>query len=381
MTWLLILFLGTATLLWLSVFGYLLALRIIVYCLPQTDRNVYTCPEIAVVIPTLNDEELILAKLADLKRTDYPHDKITMVVVDGGSVDQTTEVTRQQILQGNALQLMCLNTSRGRSDQINHALGRLPQEIIVVTNVDAVLEPSCIKELVSMLENDLKAGVVGATIWSADALVEERLHSYYLNYLWWLEGEVLSSAGVSGVCYAFRREAVLPLAPDALADDIYVTLAAGAKGYRARICRTAHAKEIRVPRTASEFMQFRYRRGSAYLYELWRSSQYANVPVGWWLVRLMRLWHFLVTPKLGVGLVFLALLLMMTPHWRWPLMALVAFAAPALTVMVPSNLPAGDWPPRWSLARSTSRWFVLTWVSLLTLKPHPSASTPYEWMV
>ncbi len=381
MTVLLILFLGTATLLWLSVFGYLLALRIIVYCLRQTDRNVSTCPEIAVVIPTLNDEELILAKLADLKGTDYPHDKITIVVVDGGSVDRTTEVTRQQILQGNALQLMCLNTSRGRVDQINHALGRLPQEIIVVTNVDAVLEPSCINELVSMLENDLKAGVVGATVWSADALVEERLHSYYLNYLWWLEGEALSSAGVSGVCYAFRREAVLPLVPDALADDIYVTLAAGAKGYRARICRTAHAKEIRVPRTASEFVQFRYRRGSAYLYELWRSSRYANVPVGWWLVRLMRLWHFLVAPKVGVGLAVAACVLLWTPHWPWPLMTFAAFAAPALTVMVPSNLPAGDRPPWWSLARSTSRWFVLTWVSLLTLKPHPSASTPYGWMV
>ena len=371
MTVLLILFLGTATLLWLSVFGYLLVLVSIASRRRPGERGEPALPEIAVVIPTLNEEDLIASKLADLRRTDYPRDRMEVVVVDGGSVDRTTKLVQQEIERGEKIKLLCLNGARGKAYQINHVLGILTQDIVVFTDVDSVLEPSCIRELISVLERDPNTAVAGATVRPDTDLLEERIHWWFQNYLWWLEGEVLSSAGVSGVCFAVRRETVLPLPQDAYADDVHVAFAAGARGFRARLCRKAHATEIRVPQTASELMQFRRRRGWWYLSELLRPAHDIHAPMSWRLARLMRLWHFLVTPKIGVGLAVSACVLLWTPYWHWPLLTFVAFAAPAGAALFASNTLAVEGRGWWSLNLAASRLLVLTLVSMLTLNYRP----------
>ena len=376
MTVLLILFLAVATVLWLSIFGYVLVLGSIALFRRQVQWKKSTYPDIAIVIPTLNEEDLILPKLADLRRTDYPRDLMTVVVVDGGSADRTPELVRRAIEQGEPIEFVSLNGTRGKAAQINHVLRCLRQDIVVVTDVDAVLEPSCIRELVGVLKDDPHTGVLGAAVRPASSLAEERLHWRLLNYLWWLEGEALAAANISGVCYAFRREAVAPLDRKALAEDIHLALAAGTRGYGVRICPTAHATEVRVPQSPGELLKYRRRRGGCYVSELRRSSPNDLTSVGWRLARLMRLWHFLVTPKAGMGLTIAAGVLLWTPHWHWPLLTLAAFAAPPLAVLCS---PASRTGPRrgwWSVVKGAGRWVALTWVSLLTLNPNPSAQGP-----
>ena len=372
MTVLLILFIGTATLLWLSVFGYLLVLGSIALLRRQVKQKTSPYCNIAIIIPTLNEEDLILPKLADLRRTDYPSDRITVMVVDGGSVDRTIELVRQEISGGEPIQLVCLNGTRGKAYQINHALGLLTQDIVVVTDVDSVLEPSCIRTLVCMLVHDPRTAVLGATVRPDSVLLEERIHWWLVNYLWWLEGEVLSSTGVSGVCYAFRREAVLPFEQDVTSDDVHVALSASARGFRVRLCRSAQATEVRVPQSVNELMQFRLRRGADYLFELLRSRR-DNTPVCFRIARLMRLWHFLVTPKVGVGLAVSACVLLLTPYWHWPLLAFVAFAAPAFAALFASNTLAVERHGWWRLNIAASRLLILTLISMLRLNYRPSA--------
>ncbi len=379
MTVLLILFLGTATLLWLSIFGYLLVLVSIASRRRPGERGEPALPEIAVVIPTLKEEDLIASKLADLRRTDYPRDRMTVVVVDGGSVDRTTKLVQQEIERGEKIKLLCLNGARGKAYQINHALGSLAQEVVVVTDVDTLLEPSCIRELVGALVNDPKTSVVGASIQPDSGLAEERFHWRVLNYIWWLEGEAFATANISGVCYACKREMVLPLDRDALAEDIHLALAAGTRGYGVRLCPTALATEIRVPQSPGELLDYRRRRGGAYVSELLCSSPNGLTSVGWRLARLMRLWHFLVAPKVGVGLAVAAGVLLLTPHWPWPLMTFAAFAAPPLAALCLPTTHTGKRDRWWSATRGVGRWLALTWISLLTLNPHPSVQGPIGW--
>jgi glycosyltransferase involved in cell wall biosynthesis len=78
-----------------------------------------TEPEIAVVVPTLNEEGLIKKKIEDVKRSEYPRDKINFMVVDGGSDDQTVKKVKEEISRGEKIRLICLSTTqkKGRSDQ------------------------------------------------------------------------------------------------------------------------------------------------------------------------------------------------------------------------------------------------------------------------
>ena len=371
MTGLLILFLGTATLLWLSVFGYLLVLVSIASRRRPGERGEPALPEIAVVIPTLNEEDIIASKLADLRRTDYPRDRMTVVIVDGGSVDRTKELILQEIDRGENIQLESPDGALGLAHDLKYAIELLTQEIVVVTDADTVLEPSCIRKVVTMLLQNPDTAIVGAMLSPSNHLLEEHMHRWYLNHLWWLEGEALSSTGVSGACYALRRKTVLPMYEDARVTDINLPLASPAKGYRTRICRAAHATEVRPPQNAMEFVRFRSSRAGLYVSELLHSWKCASGPLLFRVMCAIRLLHFLLLPWVGTAFAVSACLLMVTPYWPWPIITLFAFATSMLLTLFPSNLLAGEGRRWWRLSLAAGRLLALTFISRLGFNFNP----------
>ena len=356
-------FIAGATVLWISVFGYLLLLRRFARRGDLRGDDQLEWPAIAVVVPVRNEATRVLDKLDDLRRSDYPADRLTVVVIDGGSSDGTAEKIQTRIDGGDSLVLMRLPEARSKSEQINHVLSNLSHEIVVVTDVDSALAPRCIRELVASLIRDPLTAVVGAVVHPDTSLVEERLHWRLLGTLWWLEGEALSAAVVSGVCYALRRSAIplLPSRPGA--EDVHLTVAAAARGYRVRLCPTAYATEIRVPRSPGELVRYRRRRGGAYVRALLNSFPDRGSPLGCRIARLVRLWHFRVSPKILLALVLLGAGLLWTPHWPWVVGIAAAFAAPiAAALREPeSQLP---W---WRRAVAASRLAGLTWYAVLTI--------------
>ncbi|MFN2425391.1 MAG: glycosyltransferase [Candidatus Binatia bacterium] len=370
-----VIFLIAAAVLWASVFGYV---AILVAAAARRwlrqrrlDRPAPSdeLPPIAVVVPVRNEEQLLPAKLADLRRTAYPTDRLSVIVVDGGSSDATVALAEAERDRGAALSIVRVDNARCRATQLNAVLGALPQPILVITDVDAELDPDCIPALVQVLLADSRIDVVGARVEPATRLLEERIHWWLLNSLWWLEGEALGNGQVSGVCYALRSSAVAVLPPDCTADDIRFALLASARGREVRLCRGALATELRVPTTAREFVTFRRRRGTGYLRELRRTRPTA-APLRWHLVQALRLYHFFVMPVLAAAVAGAAVLLLATPHWPWPLLAGMAFAVPAAVALFASKtLGEGR---RWQLGLAAGRLAGLTWFSMLAL---PRAAT------
>src|SRR5205085_1538177 len=202
-------FLAAAAVLWTSVFGYVAVLLALLALLAR--KRARRCanapsqdelPEIAVVVPVRNEERLIARRLANLRRSDYPADRLAVIVVDGGSTDATASIVEAARAEGDPVTLVQVAEARGRADQLNAVLGTLPQEIVVVTDADAELDPGCFRALVATLAANPATDVVGARVRPATRLVEERIHWWLLSSLWWLEGEALGSGQVSGVCYA-----------------------------------------------------------------------------------------------------------------------------------------------------------------------------------
>ena len=361
------LFLGGAAVLWLSVFGYPLALAVLSRGRRRAPAAEAPLPEIAIVVPTLNEEPLIAAKLADLARTDYPRERRTILVVDGGSSDRTCALVEREMERTAGLRLLRVERSTGQADQVCRALDHLPHEIVVVTDADALLEPGCVRALVEELRNDPGLAVAGALVRPHTALLEERLYWRALNHLWWLEGEALSSAMVSGACYAVRASAVPASCRAARALDVSLAAGAAARGLAARLCRTARATEVRVPQSTGEFMAFRRRRGPGYLHALLPAPGTA-APARWRVARAMRLWHLLVVPRMAAVLAVAALALLGTPHWEWAVGTLFAFLGPALVLLGAAG--AGEGPqPWWRSGLAAARLVGLTWMALLALVP------------
>lgn len=373
---LLALFLGGAGILWISTFGYLLALLYTAKRSPRSIAPVESLPEVGVIIPVRNEEEMIGAKLMDLRRSDYPYARMEVLVVDGESADRTAALVRKEAEFDSRIRFVTLNGARGQSEQVTKALALLSHDIAVVTDADTVLDSSCIKELVHAILSDSRTAVVGAMVEPVTPLLEERIHWWFINLLWWLEGEALSAASMSGVCYACRRSLVLPLSQDAEAQDIHVALASGARGFCVRICRSAHSKELRVPRTLGELFQYRRRRGAGYLFELTRAEKSTRTPPGWRLARWMRIWQFLAVPRLALAVVLTGSIMLFTHYRAIPFLALAAFALPLLVAPLFSPILRGEKDRWWRLPWASCRWVIVTLASMLVMRHHPLPGRP-----
>jgi len=371
MTIVLIVFLAVVGTLWLSIFGYLLLIAALATRRRTQPPELSSHPEIAVLVPTFNEERLIRAKLEDLRRTNYPRERMAIVVVDGGSTDGTETIVRGQVEDGEAIQLISVPDSRGQADQLGRALAQLTQSIVVITDADATLEPGCIHELVKVLAHDRQTAVVGAHVQPATNLLEERLYWRLLNRLWWLEGEALGSALVSGVCYAIRRDAVAPNCRGVRAFDIHVAMAAAAAGLRARLCPAARATEVRTPRALRDFVQVRRRRGLGYLTELWSLRARPGAGLRWRVAHGVRLWHFLLTPALAAIAAASGAILLATPYWRWPAAVLAATIA-SLLLTGGASRPVTS-PARWlRISLAAARLPGLIWLALVAINRSPA---------
>ncbi len=373
---LLVLFICSFMLLWFSTFGYIWILRLLVFLKPHPLKSPEVYADIVVVIPTLNEENNIVEKIHNIELCDYPQNRLKVIVVDGGSTDRTVELVREKISRGKRIKLICLNESRGKVDQVNHILMNMGEEIIVFTDADSRLEPSCIRELVHTIMSDPETALVGATVKPKSKLIEERIHWMFLNYIWWLEGEILSSAGISGVCYAVKHKMIHAIAQNAIAEDIHLGLDVSARGYRVRICRRAIVYELRVPQTPREFVQFRRRRGASYINELQHSPVHTNPPIGWRLARFVRLWQLTWISWLSLATIVTLCFLLATRYWTYLFLPLIIFMLSAFLQISLLLNHSEKKPGIWALFSASFRFSIFTFVSLLSLKKVPSLLGP-----
>lgn len=119
-----------------------------------------TLPFISIIIPTKNEEKHISACIQSLEESDYPKDGFELIVIDGGSTDNTINVIRKMQKKYANIRLICekeANTSVGRNIGLKNATG----ELIINFSSHAIAEKNFIKVLSTKLhnsENDI-AGV------------------------------------------------------------------------------------------------------------------------------------------------------------------------------------------------------------------------------
>lgn len=360
MSGLAIAFAAGAAVAWLSIYGYLLGLAALRARRPEPPAG-GALPPITVLMATRNEAAHIDAKLADLARTDYPADKLRLVIVDRSSDDTPARLAAARAA-GAQLEVLAAPQARSKLEQLRIGFEAVGDELVVTTDADAQLDPGCIRAVVELLVADPTTAVAGARIRPTTVLLDERIYWWFLNTLWWLEGEALSAAVVSGVCYALRRDVALAAPRITGADDVLFALAAGSQGYGVRLSRRAWADEIRVPQSAGEFLRFRSKRGSGYV-----GALLAPLPAagrrGWRLARAVRLFHFVVSPALFALLAVAAAALAVAGWWPLLLATALAFTAPAVVALFASRTLADR--PRGRLLAAAGRLGLLIWAALL----------------
>lgn len=226
-------------------------------------------PRISVIVPCYNEQERIIDKLENLRKLDYPRDRLEIVFADGGSRDSTVSLLKEAIRDDEPIRLVACPLG-GKINQINHVLPSLGGEIIVNTDVDADVAADSLQWIAGEFNINPNAWVVGAYCRPSGAIAIEEYYWQTQNKGRYLESDAGACPIAIAQCYAFRKELLEAFPEDVVADDIYVALLASTLGRDSVYSRHAAAFELRGPANVVEFLSHKLRKSNAYLRETLR---------------------------------------------------------------------------------------------------------------
>src|SRR5690606_27768390 len=188
-------------------------------------------------------------------QSDYPSDRLEIIVASDGSSDGTNRIVAAYADRGVTLLAL---PRRGKIHALDAAAGVASGDVLVFSDANTMCEPATLRRLVRSFADPAVGGVAGNTGYRVDRGSEssglgERSYWTYDTWLKVLESRTGSIVSAHGGLYAIRR-ALYQRSPDsAVTDDFALSTAVIAQGHRLVFEPEARAWESTVTQAHREF--------------------------------------------------------------------------------------------------------------------------------
>jgi len=125
----------------------------------KLEKLIYTdseLPKISVVIPAYNEEKSIERTIESMLESDYPKDKMEIIVVDDGSKDKTYELAKKH--ESDRVRIFTKENG-GKGTALNLGIKKSSGEIIFTMDADTFVAKHSAKEMVRYFKNPKVMGV------------------------------------------------------------------------------------------------------------------------------------------------------------------------------------------------------------------------------
>jgi peptidoglycan-N-acetylglucosamine deacetylase len=231
-------------------------------------------PALSVLIAAYNEEKVIAKTLQSVLDTTYPG-RISVWIVDDGSLDKTSEVIETFTATDPRVHLI-RQSNKGKALALRQGLQSIPDDIVVTLDADTQFQPDTLFKLVQPLQDDRVAAVSGhAKVGNMRKFIArcqsleyicgfnlDRQAYHYLNCI----------TVVPGAVSALRKSAVLQaggISTDTLAEDTDLTLSLHRNGYLISYVADALAF-TEAPETIVALAKQRFRWGFGTIQCLWK---------------------------------------------------------------------------------------------------------------
>ncbi len=224
---------------WVTVFlvfytyvGYPLTLLALVRRRARDVARSDITPTVSIIIAARNEADKIRQKIEHTLALAYPRGRLEVLVASDDSDDATDGIVQEYAERG--VRLVRAPERRGKEYVQSLAIQVAMGEVLVFTDAATVLEPDALRRLVRNFA-DPSIGAVSTEDTVLDASGQPTAEGLYVRYEMWvrrLEGRFHSIVGLSGSCFAIRRE-LCSRWPSTLASDFMGALHAARAGYRA----------------------------------------------------------------------------------------------------------------------------------------------------
>lgn len=171
-------------------------------------------PKVTIVIAVYNEERIIADRIANCLESNYPKDKIQILIASDGSDDKTVEIAKQYENMG--VKVLDFKENRGKALVHNDCLSHIENEIVVFTDAETIFDKNFLLEIVSPFQNEKTGGVVGKLIYTKGVNQIANAEGFYFRYetkirQW--ESKLSILVFGSGACMAMRKKLFRKLTP------------------------------------------------------------------------------------------------------------------------------------------------------------------------
>lgn len=192
-------------------------------------------PKVSILVPAYNEEKNIRDCLDSIYSSDYPKNKMEVIVVDDGSIDGTIGILKNygniKILKQNHL---------GKVEALNLGSKHASSQFILTVDADTILDRSCIMELLKPFSSRL----IGATTGNNNVRNQKSVISAFQNVEYHFSNLIRDSFSTvfnngiwfSGSVACYRKSVLNKIGyfkKDTLAEDQDVALEIKKAGFRA----------------------------------------------------------------------------------------------------------------------------------------------------
>lgn len=229
--------------------GYPLMLWVLSRLRPRPIERATILPTVSVIIAARNEEGVIKEKIANTLALAYPPHQLEIIVASDASDDATHACVREFADRG--VRLVASSERRGKEYAQRLAIQGSRGEIFVFSDASVLLDEDALRLLVENFA-DPTVGAVSSEDVSVSLDGERTPEGLYVRYEMMvrrLESRVGSLVGLSGSCFAIRRDLCMCW-PEGLASDFMAALHAARAGYRAVVDPRvrAYVKVVGSPR-------------------------------------------------------------------------------------------------------------------------------------
>ncbi|MBI3519424.1 MAG: glycosyltransferase [Bacteroidetes bacterium] len=195
----------------------------------QNYTNIKDWPAVTIVFSVFNEEKVIGRKLESIVNSDYPKDKLLVLIGSDNSTDSTNAVIEEYITKYSFIKLIKKTNRNGKLKIINELIDLTTTEHLVFTDANVFFEPLTIRALIYDLvekQAQLVCGNIHKFSPKNEGISDQEI--FYMNFenrLKHNESLVYDfCVGVEGGCYAIKKQSFVKVPDGFLMDDFFITL-------------------------------------------------------------------------------------------------------------------------------------------------------------
>jgi cellulose synthase/poly-beta-1,6-N-acetylglucosamine synthase-like glycosyltransferase len=286
--------------------GYPALLAAWAWLAPKPVRRLPVTPPVSIIIAVRNEGPSLQTRIENLLDSDYPADRMQIVVASDGSTDDTADILSAY---GERVDAVFLPPG-GKARALNAGVERAIHDVLIFADARQTYASDALRALVAPLADRRVGGVSGELLLDCElgdgaSTIGDGVGVYWRYEKWLRRHESLigSTLGSTGAIYALRRKLWRPLPAETILDDVLAPMQAVLSGTRIVFESAARAYDRAMPAATAEFQ--RKTRTLAGNYQILRLQPRLLVPF------LNPVWLQFVSHKLGRLVVPYALLVLL----------------------------------------------------------------------